>query len=183
MNILKKIRYRLQGRHFIDPRRLKAHGKGCHFGLDCHIMFPERVELGDYVRVGSEAYWHAEGGIQVGRNVIFAPRTTISTANHDWRSEDCLPYSVEDILKPVIVEDNCWICLNAKLLPGVTIGEGAIVGMGAVVTKSVAPLAVVQGNPSQEVRQRDPRTYERLKAEGKALLIERAKQQGRPVSE
>ena len=176
MNLLKKIQYRLQGRPFLDPRSLKSCGQGVRVGMECLVKFPERVEVGDYCRIGSYCYWHAEGGIRLGRNVIFAPRTTIWTGNHNWRDPDCLPYGIDDILEPVVVEDNAWVCLGATLVPGITIGEGAIVGMGAVVTKDVEALSVVGGNPAEEIAGRDRDRYEALKAEGKTLLIERAKQ-------
>lgn len=176
MNPIKKLQYRLQGRPYLDPATLKSCGMGVRIGMDCLVKFPERVEIGDYCRVGSYCFWHAEGGLRLGRNVIFAPRTTIWTGTHNWREPDCLPYGTDDVLEPVVVEDNVWVCLNATITPGVTIGEGAIVGMGAVVTKDVPPLAVVGGNPAEVITTRDRDTYERLKAEGKTLLIERTKQ-------
>ncbi|HIJ64865.1 MAG TPA: acyltransferase [Candidatus Hydrogenedentes bacterium] len=176
MNALKRLQCRLQGRPYLDKKKLKACGKGVRIGVDCLVKFPERVEIGDYCRVGSYCFWHAEGGLRIGRNVIFGPRTTIWTANHNWRDPNCLPYGTDDIMAPVVIEENCWICLGASIVPGVTVGEGAIVAMGAVVTKDVPRLTVVGGNPAREIAVRDEKTYANLKALGKTLLIERAGQ-------
>lgn len=179
MNLIKRIQYRIQGRHWVDATKLKACGNGCLLTRDCYFMFPERIVLGDHVRVGEGAYWHGEGGIAVGSNTIFGPRTTIWTGNHDWKSDDCLPYGTNDILDPVSIGDNVWIGLGAMIAPGVTIGEGAIVAMGSVVVRDVAPLTVVGGNPATFIGQRDAEAYERAKVSGKVLLVERAKQQRR----
>ena len=54
--------------------------------------------------------------------------------------------------EPVVVESNVWIASDAVILPGVTIGEGAVIGAGSVVTKDVAPATVVAGNPARFLR-------------------------------
>lgn len=56
------------------------------------------------------------------------------------------------VIAPVILKKRCWIGFNASILKGVTIGEGAIVGAGTVVTKDVEPYTVVAGNPARVVR-------------------------------
>ena len=62
----------------------------------------------------------------------------------------------------VTIEDNVWIGAHAKICPGVTIHEGAVVGMGAVVTKDVPKCAVVGGNPAVVLKYRDKNTYKKL---------------------
>ena len=70
----------------------------------------------------------------------------------------------------MVIGENCWIATHVIFVRGVTVGEGAIIGMGAVVTKDVPPLAVVAGNPARIIKYRDREVYERLKAEGKIYL-------------
>jgi len=64
--------------------------------------------------------------------------------NKDWRFVD---------ISPVKIEDKAWIGLNAIILKGVTIGEGAVVGAGSVVTKDVLPYTIVAGNPAKQIRE------------------------------
>jgi galactoside O-acetyltransferase len=58
-------------------------------------------------------------------------------------------------VRPVIIQDKTWIGFNALILKGVTIGRGAIVGAGAVVTRDVPPYAIVAGNPAKIIRMQD----------------------------
>ena len=57
-------------------------------------------------------------------------------------------------MKPIVIEDYVWIATGAMILPGVTVGEGAVVAAGSVVTKDVPPWTVVAGNPAREVKKR-----------------------------
>lgn len=108
------------------------------------------VRIGENTRIyrmdpgmfGSEPYL-----IRLGSNITIAPGVRFLT--HDggvsiFRSE--VPDI--DVVAPVIVEDSVFIGLNALLLPGVTVGRGAVVGAGAVVTRDVPPDSVVAGNPA-----------------------------------
>lgn len=85
----------------------------------------------------------AHGMIFIGSRVCINDGARILTATHDvedpfWRS----------IVRPVKIEDHVWIATDAIVLPGVTIGHGAVVGAAAVVTKNVPAGAVVAGNPA-----------------------------------
>jgi maltose O-acetyltransferase len=62
----------------------------------------------------------------------------------------------ELIAKPIVIRDYVWIATGATILPGVTIGRGAVVGACAVVSKSVEPLTIVAGNPARPVGRRSP---------------------------
>ncbi|WP_442862504.1 DapH/DapD/GlmU-related protein [Bacillus sp. USDA818B3_A] len=80
-----------------------------------------------------------------------------------------IPYDLKNIRKPIIIEVNSWIGQRAIILPGVTIGEGAVVGAGSVVTKDVEPCSIVGGNPAKHIKYRDKDVYYKLKNEGKIL--------------
>ena len=163
MSFFRRFRYRLTGRPYADIRKFSRYGQGVELAPNSEIYFPESIEMGDYCYVGPHACWYAEGGISIGRGVTFGPRTVIWTTNHDWRNADCLPYGMGNILGPVRIENFVWIGYGAMVLPGITIGEGAIVGMGSVITKDVEPLSVVAGNPARVVDRRDPDQYYRLR--------------------
>lgn len=86
--------------------------------------------------------------IKIGRGVFIAPNVGIITANHNPNKlDEHMPGS------PVIIADDCWIGMNAVILPGVSLGAATIVGAGAVVTKSFPDGKVVlAGNPARIVK-------------------------------
>lgn len=86
------------------------------------------------------------GGVIIGNNVDIAQEVNIWTEQHDYNSPDFV--SIE---KPVVIEDYAWIASRATILPGVTIGRGAVVACGAVVTKDVPPLCIVAGVPAKQI--------------------------------
>jgi acetyltransferase-like isoleucine patch superfamily enzyme len=133
-----------------------------------YIEFADNITVRGDVYIGPDAYWSARGGIELGSNIAFGPKTVIWTYNHDYDGGDALPFGTPafDRLGKVTIHDNVWVCLGATILAGVTIGEGAVVAAGAVVTCDVAPGAVVAGNPARVVKFRDVQHYEELKSQG-----------------
>jgi maltose O-acetyltransferase len=78
------------------------------------------------------------------------PRVTaILSSDANWSR---LMDQFEYIKSTIILEEDCWIGAGAILLPGVTIGKGAVVGAGSIVTKNIPPFTVVAGNPAKEVK-------------------------------
>ncbi|WP_370630610.1 DapH/DapD/GlmU-related protein [Mucilaginibacter sp. 21P] len=75
----------------------------------------------------------------------------IWTLHHDYNSPDFAQAGA-----PVVIEDYAWVCSRAIILPGVTIGRGAVVAAGAVVTRDVAPYTVVGGTPAKKIADRNP---------------------------
>lgn len=88
--------------------------------------------------------------VAIGNHVTFGPAVTIVTGTHDMGNPE--HRAGELIGRPVRVEDGAWICLGATLLPGVTVGRGAVVAARAVVTRDVAPNTLVAGNPARVIR-------------------------------
>jgi maltose O-acetyltransferase len=87
--------------------------------------------------------------IITGSDVSIGPEATILTLGHDPQSPD-----FADKGGDVIIGDHVWIACRAIILPGVSIGDGAVVAAGAVVTKDVAPYAIVAGVPARPVGER-----------------------------
>lgn len=136
-------------------------------GDDVEISRPDKLRIGPGCAFHEKTLLHTEGGLTIGRNVHAGHGLTIFTTNHNYRSQDSIPYACTDIEKPVRIEDFVWLGANVSIIPGVTIGEGAVVAMGAVVTKDVVRGAVVGGNPAQLLACRDLELFDRLKLEGK----------------
>ncbi|EFO3596123.1 acyltransferase, partial [Escherichia coli] len=96
--------------------------------------------------INKNVYIDGRGGVTIGSNVSISPYVRIITASHDV---NCPNFSL--ILKPVIIKDYVWICTSSIILPGVTLGYGAIVAAGAVVTKNIPDYAIVAGNPAKVI--------------------------------
>ena len=91
---------------------------------------------------------------EIGQHVLIASNVFISTENHGMNPHQ----SYQDqplISKSVIIGDNCWIGERAMIMPGVRIGEGSIIGAGAVVTKDIPPYSIAVGNPAKVIKQFD----------------------------
>ena len=110
--------------------------------------FDGTCKIGDHSWIGPKSYFDARNLI-LGEYVGWGPGAKVLGSAHTGLPVD-IPIVQTDLeIKPVVVEDWVDIGTNAALLPGVTVGKGAIVGAGAVVTKDVAPFAVVAGVPAQ----------------------------------
>lgn len=155
--------YQYVQQHTYDRSRFLKCGDHVSIGAGTFIRSPERVKIGHGVFIGGNCYIDALGGLQLGNCCALASNTTILTLDHHFRDAQSVPWDDVRIIKPVMVEDYAWIGKNASILPGVRIGEGAIVGLGSVVAKDVPPRAIVVGNPARIVGYRDEKQYNSLK--------------------
>jgi acetyltransferase-like isoleucine patch superfamily enzyme len=121
-----------------------------------HGRFDGRCEIGNKVWIGPQAFLDARD-LVIGDNVGWAPGAKVLGSKHSGLPID-VPIIATDLLIPrTVIEDDADIGMNAVLLPGVTIGRGAIVGAGAVVTKDVPAFSKVAGCPAQLIGYRDGR--------------------------
>lgn len=109
--------------------------------------FGNRVTFGKGVFINHSAILSASGGIEFQDGCMAAPGLRIATINHDMNER----HRVYTYGK-VTIKKNAWIGMNVTICPGVTIGEYAVVGAGAVVTKDVPDYAVVGGVPAKVIK-------------------------------
>jgi maltose O-acetyltransferase len=111
------------------------------------------VELGDDSSLGIECMVPYD--LKVGKDVMMGPYVIVVGDNHQFDRCD-IPMRLQGFKEysPVRIEDDVWIGARAIILPGLTIGRGAIIGSGAVVTKDVPPYAICAGNPAQIIKYR-----------------------------
>lgn len=141
-------------------------GKNVHFSpLNSNFSY-KTISIGNDVYIGPYAIFSAVKSLTIGNKVTFGPRVTIMGGNHNFKVVGSYIFDNHeknegDDLRVTICDDT-WIGCNAIILKGVTIGRGAIVGAGAVVTKDVPPYAIVGGNPAKVIRYRwDEETIEK----------------------
>lgn len=141
-------------RHLWFKACLKQLGKRSYIDYRTYFRYPSKISIGDDVWINRgcrffASYLIKEAVIRVGNHVAFGPEVCILGAGHDPRFSH-LP----DTAASVIVENHCWIGGRAVLLPGVHIGEGAVVAAGSVVTRDVPPWNIVGGVPARFIKQR-----------------------------
>lgn len=158
-------------------QRFGAVGENVQFMVNCEFGQPGNIRLGNHIYIGPGASFWATGGIDVEDNVIFGPRVVIHTSNHRYEEAEALPCDGVTILRPVRICTNVWVGANVLIVPGVTVHEGAVIGLGSVVTKDVPACAVVGGNAAKILKHRNKERYERLKSERMFYL--RLKAEGR----
>lgn len=110
--------------------------------------FGKNISLGDRIFINSGCKFQDQGGVVIGDDCLIGHNVVIATLNHDLmpsRRADMHP-------APVVIGRNVWIGANATILPGVTIGDDAVVGAASVVTKDVPVGAIVVGSPARVVR-------------------------------
>lgn len=142
-------------------RQFSSCGRGTHLNRGSVFVFPERISLGDNVHIGSNGWFQGYGSISIGDNVHISRNCAVFSSNHNYHGER-LPYDSTYVAKPVSIERNVWLGMNVMIIPGVTISEGAIVGLGTVVTKDVPAMAIVGGYGHRILGYRDQEHYERL---------------------
>ncbi len=128
-------------------------GKDIYIGHNTILKgyYRNEMQIGDGSWIGQMCFFHSAGGLKIGNNVGIGPCVKIITSEHE--SLAGLPVLHSPIkFAGVIIESDSDIGVGAILLPGVTIGEGAIVGAGSVVIKDVPAFAVVAGVPARLIR-------------------------------
>jgi acetyltransferase-like isoleucine patch superfamily enzyme len=131
-------------------------GRGARIYSGMEIRAPGSITIGDGSVIGLNAILDGREGITIGRNVNLSSEVSIWTLQHDPQASD---FGTKG--GPVVVGDRAWLSYRCTVLPGVTIGEGAVVAAGSVVTKDVAPFAVVAGIPARQIGERNRElTYE-----------------------
>lgn len=114
------------------------------FNTDCG----KNTHIGERLFMNSGCKFQDQGGIFIGNDCLLGHNVTLCTINHNPG-----PDRRGDMeFKPIRIEDKVWLGANVTVCPGVTIGEGAIVAAGAVVTKDVAPRTVVGGVPAKNIK-------------------------------
>jgi acetyltransferase-like isoleucine patch superfamily enzyme len=116
--------------------------------MGCFIT-GDRIVIGDNTVINRYSYLDGRVALTIGNNVNVSHYTLIQTLTHDPQNRDFLCLE-----RPVVIHDHVWIGARAIICPGVTIGEGAVVAAGAVVTQDVAPYTIVGGNPARYIKDR-----------------------------
>lgn len=120
-----------------------------------HIRAPHQITIEDHVTIGPKCLLDGRRGLHICHHAVIAYDAIIWTLNHDYNDMHFCAWGGKVEIGPY-----AWICSRSIILPGIKIGEGAVVASGAVVTKDVPPYAVVGGVPARVIGQRERKDYD-----------------------
>ncbi|HKX84655.1 MAG TPA: DapH/DapD/GlmU-related protein [Pyrinomonadaceae bacterium] len=171
-----KRRYQSHGSGQFELDEFRSIGDNVIFEHGVLVFHPEAIEIGDNVYVGHNSilkgyyknflrignntwigqncFFHSAGGISIGNNVGIAPHVKILTSYHKEGGREVPILFSELEFSEVVINDDCDIGIGSILMPGVTIGTGAQIGAGAVVTTNIPDYSVAVGVPAKVVRTR-----------------------------
>lgn len=163
----------LRGKSFISFGKNLTTGIGCRIeayseGNQKVLFIGENIQLNDYVHITASKF------VKIGNNVLMASKIYISDTihgsylNNDMDSHpEIAPIERSNSYKPVIIEDNVWIGEFVSILPGVTIGCGAIIGANSVVSKDIPKNTIAVGAPAVPIKKFNFESKRWEKIEGK----------------
>lgn len=122
-------------------------GSSIHMGA---FFYESNLEIGENCCINRKCHLDCRGKITIGNSVSISPECTLITGSHDVNSR-----SFDYISADIILNNYVWLGTRSMILPGVEIGEGAVVCAGAVVTKNVEPYKIVGGVPAKVIGERN----------------------------
>jgi putative colanic acid biosynthesis acetyltransferase WcaF len=129
-------------------------GRHCHVYPSVRIWAPWNLELHDQACLGRGVICYSMDTICLGPRVMVSQGAHLCTGSHDYETPNFQLFT-----RPIHIEADAWICAEAFLAPGVTIGEGAVIGARSVVTRSQPAWMVCAGNPCKPIKPRRPVGY------------------------
>lgn len=151
-----KITFELNSKYhdFDEIRQLFSKLIGREVSDDFRVFPPFTTDFGKNIHLGSNVFINSgcrfqdQGGIYIGDNVLIGHNVVLATLNHEEN-----PLKRGNLIpSPINIGNDVWVASNATILPGVTIGDGAVIAAGAVVTKDVRKNTVVGGVPAKYIR-------------------------------
>ena len=126
---------------------------GKNVNIERGAQFAWDLSVGDNSGVGVNALISSD--VTIGNDVMMGPDCMLFTTNHGMERTDVPMWRQKSSeARPIVIGNDVWIGARAIILPGVHVGDGAVIGAGSVVTKDVAPYSIVAGNPAKLLRMR-----------------------------
>lgn len=123
-------------------------GRNCLVG-SARVWIPWNLRMGEFSVIGDSVEIYNLAPVHIGANCVVSQRTYLCTATHDYQKPHFPIYS-----RPINIDSSAWIAASAFLAPGISVGEGAVVGACSVVTTNVPPWTVCAGNPCRVIKER-----------------------------
>jgi putative colanic acid biosynthesis acetyltransferase WcaF len=119
-----------------------------------NIKYPWFLTIGDHCWIGERVWLDCTSPLTIGSHVVISQGAYLCCGTHDWEDP-----GMGSVITPIVVEDGAWIAAFARIAGNVTIGQEAMIAMGAVVFADCEPRSTYRGNPAQRVGRRRIRDY------------------------
>lgn len=123
-------------------------------GVDLRALDKGYIEIGEATYIGPYTCMAGPGRIVIGRGCLIGSHSGIYGNNHNFADPTRQIAQQGITCKGIVIEDDCWLGSGVRVLDGVTIGKGSVIGAGAVVTKDIPPYSVAVGVPAKVISQR-----------------------------
>ena len=124
-------------------------GKGVRIKPGVRVKFPWRLSVGEHTWLGEDVWIDNLAEVEIGAHCCISQGAYLCTGSHDWSSD-----TFDLITKPIVIRDHAWIAARSTVAPGVTIGEGAVLGLGSMASGDLEPWSVYSECPAAAIKQR-----------------------------
>ena len=139
-------------RSWVMGRRFAQRGDGLMIYTGVRIFGAQKLKVGRNCRISYDCIFQANGGIEMGDEVIFGPGVKVWSVNHVFERTDVPIFDQGYDHKPVVIGNGVWFGANTFVMPGARIGDHVVVSAGSVVAgKDVEPYSILAGNPARKV--------------------------------
>lgn len=113
------------------------------------ITYPWKVSIGDYSWIGDDVVLYSLGEIEIGNNTVISQKSYLCTGSHDYVKE-----TFDIFAKKITIGNSCWLATDVFVAPGITIGDGVVVGARSSVFKELKPNWIYKGTPAKAHKSR-----------------------------
>ncbi len=139
-------------RRFLLRRFGAKIGRGAHPHAAARIWAPWNLKMGDHSCLSNSVDCYCVAPVQIGAHATVSQYSYLCTAAHDIEDPE-----MRLVVAPIRIAEGAWVAADVFVGPGVTVGEGAVVGARSTLFKDVPPWTVVAGNPAREIKKRELR--------------------------
>lgn len=156
-HVISKIPYSIGNKLKLPLIKNMVHHLGLNSTISTNVKMlnPKQIYIGNRVGIARDAVLDGRGKLKIGDDTMVGFESVILTSTHNSNRIDIPTNKQGMFFAPVAIGNNVWIGTRAIIMPGVTIGDGAIIGANAVVTKDVDNYTVVGGVPARFIKKRD----------------------------
>lgn len=148
----------MEVRSYFIEKSIKNSGGKLYILPQSIICYPYRVSIGYNCFINRGVYITARADISIGENVLIGPGVIINSGMHHYENPDILIRNQGHKIRPINIGNDVWIGANSVIMPGVTIGDGCVIGAGTIVTKSLPAFSVATGVPAKIIKYRKKTT-------------------------
>ncbi len=155
-HILSKIPYSWGNklRKMVLGNLIKDLDESTSFSTDVKLLCPQKISLGKNVGIANNVILDCRGSLKIGDDTIIGFESVILTSTHQHKDKNTPIKNQGMFSKPIVIGRDVWLGARAIVMPGVKIGDGAIIGANSVVTKDVPANAIMGGVPAKLIKYR-----------------------------